>query len=67
MVVVWAPATDKICEAFTHNPLMRAQGNTNFLYLMGTQKEFIAYVSEFDSDFGGGKHVYVCVATGDHN
>ena len=54
MVVVSAPAVDKMCESFTHNPLMRAQSNPTFSSLMGIHKECIANASEFESDFGGG-------------
>ena len=65
MLVVLAPAVDKICESFTHNPLMRAQGNPTFLSLMGIHKECIANASEFESDFGGGKYGCACVAMRD--
>ena len=54
MVVVSAPAVDKICESFTHNPPTRAQGKPTFPSLMVIHKEYIANVSEFESDFGGG-------------
>ena len=64
MVVVSAPAADKICESFTQNPLIWTQGNPTFLYFMGIHKEFIVHASEFESDFGGGKHGWACVAMG---
>ena len=65
MVVVLAPAINKMCELFTHNPLTRAQGKPIFLSLMGIHKECITNSSEFESDFGGGHHVYAYVVVGD--
>ena len=64
MVVVLAPAVDKICESFTQNPLIWTQVNPTFLYFMGIHKEFIVHASEFESDFGEGKHGWACVAMG---
>ena len=64
MVVVLAPAVDKICESFTHNLLSRDQGNPNLLYLMGIYKECISNARKFESDFWGSQHGCVCVAMG---
>ena len=65
MVVVFAPAVNKICESFTHNPLTWDQGKPTFLYLMGIHKECITNASKFESDFGGGKHGCVCISMGE--
>ena len=66
MVVVLAPAINKICESFTHKLLTRAQGKTIFLSLMGIHKEHTTNESEFESDFRGGKHGCVCASMGNH-
>ena len=42
MVVISAPAVDKIYEPFTHNPLTRYQVKPTFPSFMGTHKECIA-------------------------
>ena len=61
MVVILAPAVDKICESFTYNPLKQSQAKPIFLSLMGIHKECIANESEFESDFRGGKHGFTSV------
>ena len=65
MVVVLAPAIDKICESLTYNPLTRAQGKPTFLSLILIHEEFIVNEREFESDFWGGQHGIVCIAMGD--
>ena len=54
VVVVLAPAVDKICESFTKNPLTRAQENPTFLSIMVMHKQCITNASKFESNFGGG-------------
>ena len=61
MVVVLAPAVEKNCESFTHNPLTRDQGKPTFLSLMGFHKQCIANVSKFESDLWGGRHGCACI------
>ena len=41
IVVVSAPAVNKICESFTHNPLTQDQGNTTFIYLMQSTRDVL--------------------------
>ena len=65
MVVVSAPAFDKICKSFTHNQLTRAYGKPTVLSLMEIHKECIANTSKFESNFKRGKHGCACVAIGD--
>ena len=66
MVVILVLAVDNICEPFTKKTLTWSQGNPIFLSLMGTHKKYIANESEFESYFGGGQQVCVCVAIGNH-
>ena len=60
MVLVLAPAVDKICESFTHNLLTLSQGSTTLLSLMGIQKEYIAN----ESELWGGQYGYACISMG---
>ena len=64
VVVVLAPAADKICESFTHNPLTGGQGKPTFLSLMGINKECIANASKSESNFGGGNNGCTCITMG---
>ena len=64
MVVISAPAIDKIRESFTHNLLTRPQGNPTLLSIMEIQKECIANTSNFESNFGGGQHDCACTTMG---
>ena len=65
MVAISASAVDNIFESFTHNPLTRAQGKPNLLYIMEIYKEFISNARKFESGFGGGQHDCACVTMGD--
>ena len=65
IVFVSATAANKICKSFKHNPLMRDQGNPNFLSLMGIHKECIANMIEYEPNFGGGQHGCTCIAMGE--
>ena len=48
MVVVLAPAADRICGSFTYNVLTWAQGKPTFLSLMGMHKERIENTIKFE-------------------
>ena len=56
MVVVLAPAVNRIFESLTHNPLTRAQRKNTLLSIVGIHKECIANARKFESDFVGRQH-----------
>ena len=65
MVVVLAPAVDKIYESFTHNLLTIDQVNPNLFSLMGIHKKCIYNARKFESNFGRGQNGCACVAMGE--
>ena len=62
MVVISAPAVNKICKSFIQNPITRDQGKPKFISLMDMHMEYITNMSEYEFDFGGGEHGCACVA-----